>query len=106
MMLRDATDADLIFYKEERKTRRRSGIGGSCIYVLKFQRTQKRHSYMEAKIAEFDKCLMSVASSNHDTTTSTSSTATTTTSTTTTTWFVSIGEEEGMCKVRSFGRGE
>ena len=71
-------DAEQIFFKEKES---------GAVYLLKYRRTQKRHSYMETKVAEFDKCLMSLANNQM-------------------TWFVSIGEDERSCKVRSFGRGE
>lgn len=77
-MLQCATESDLIFYKQV-------GAAG-FIFVLKFERFQKKHSYMEAKIAELDLNLKSLSKCHI-------------------TNFVSIGENDNTSKVRSFGRG-
>jgi hypothetical protein len=78
MMLQCATESDFIFYKQ---------VGAAeFIFVLKFERFQKKHSYMEAKIAELDLNLKSLSKSKS-------------------TYFVSIGEDDNSSKVRSFDRG-
>ena len=78
-MLHGATDSDVIFYKQV------DAFG--FVYVLKFKRFPKKHSYMEANISKLDLNMMSMSNSQS-------------------TNFVSIGEENYSSKVRSFGRGE
>ena len=79
MMLLSATGADQIFCKQL--------DADGFIYVLKFNRKrQKRHEYIETRIACLDVTLMSMSNSLES-------------------YFASIGTEDGSSsKVRSFGR--
>jgi hypothetical protein len=79
-MLSSCTEAESIFFKK-------AATGEEHIYVLKRAESRKTHLHMEQKIAELDKGLMTVSGGDS-------------------TWFVSIGEEAHMNKVKSFGRGE